>query len=388
MSDFPKVVVSTNKFAPHVGGTSTVWTQWCRFWPARQLTVIAPGLPGCGDFDREALYRVLRCHYPDIPKIRMPWLWTRQALTLIWECLRRRPDLIHFGQIFENGFMGPLLKRWLGIPYMLHTYGEELSLARRVPHLNRLVSRVLKDSAGVTTISHFTESLHTSFGYHKPALLVHPGVDATFPEQASQEDLEKIYRLPPGPRLFTLGRLMERKGHGRVIRLLPQLLQPFPDLHYVIAGVGPHEAQLKNEVRTLGLEANVHFLGCVPERHLAGLMSQSTLFVHPNWVTAEGDVEGFGIVFLEAAICGIPVIGGRSGGVPDSVNDGVNGFLVDSEAELLQQLTRLLSDSELRQTMGQQGRLWAARFGWDVAAQRVWQYSLECIRESQKAHGS
>lgn len=348
-----------------------LWTQWCRHWPAEGLTVLAPGIKGSADFDRRQAYRVIRCGYPDIPKIRMPWLWMHQGL----RCLGQPSEIVHLAHVFENGWVAPFLRR----PYFVHTYAEELALARRVPWLRRLVGRVLNGAAGVTTISRFTQAMHADFGFHGESLLVHPGVDVEVYRPGPGEGLARRLGVPPGPMLFTSGRLMERKGHDSVIRLLPELLPDFPDLQYVIAGVGPYEAALRKLVQDSGLESHVHFLGRVSDADLPVLLREATLFVHPNRVTGKDDVEGFGIVFLEAAASRLAVVGGRNGGVVDAVHDGVNGALVGDECELLAQLRRLLADDAARSKLAAAGPAWAAAFTWQAAARRVWDYTLSRV---------
>ena len=203
--------------------------------------------------------------------------------------------------------------------------------------------------------------------------MVYPGVDTALFHPAEK-------RLGP-PRLLTVGRLMKRKGHDRVLQALPELLKEFPDLRYQVAGVGAYESVLRGIVQCNGLQAHVTFLGKVPDRDLPHLLQETTVFVHPNRTTEEDDVEGFGIVFLEAAACGVPVVGGRSGGVPDAVSDGHNGLLVDDDpAELLEALRRLLRDPNLRQQMGSAGISWARRFTWGKAAQQIWDCAAQCLK--------
>lgn len=375
----PYALVVVSKFAPHAGGTATVWTEWCRHWPAQAFTVVAPAISGSELFDKTQPYRIVRIAYPDIPKLRMPLLWLFLAARGAAMCLWRRPAVVHFQHVFENAFWGPFLRALLGVPYWVHIYGEELPYAGRYPWLKRWVRFVLDRAAGVTTISAYSLGLLREFGYHGPCLLVHPGVNGEQYCPGPATGLLARLGIPQGPTLLTVGRLMERKGQDTVIHVLPRLLEQFPDLHYVIAGMGPDQARLTQLVAQRGLGNRVHFLGRVPDDDLPQLMRECTLFVHPNRVTGTGDVEGFGIVFLEAASCGLPVIGGKTGGTPDSVDDGHSGYLVDPEdsEELVQKLTRLLEDSDLRLAMGQQGRKFAESFRWSKAARLVWEESLK-----------
>ena len=371
------VLLVTSKFAPHAGGTAMMYKHWCENWPPEQLTVIAPRVPGWQAYDREQPFRVVRVAYPNWPKLRMPILWLLLAWQACWFCWRQRPRFVHFGHVFENAFIGPWIRLWFGCPYGVHLAGEELALARRFWWLKAVVVRVLARADLVTAISRYTASLLPDFGYHRPALLVHPAVDAVRFHPGTPDDWFSRERgITGSPLLLTLGRLMKRKGHDQVLRALPELIPEFPDVQYVIAGVGPHEKALRQLTAELGLEERVHFLGLVAEACLPELLRSAQVFVHPNRVLADGDVEGFGIVFLEAAASGVPVIGGDSGGVPDAVEHGVCGFLVKDQAELVQRLRQLLGDDELCRRMGAAGRVWAEGFRWDSAAQAVWEASF------------
>lgn len=373
-----RVLVVTNKFAPHRGGTAVVWENWCQNWPAQDLTVIAPLTPGSREFDASVGYRVIRVWYPDIPKIRMLFVYLMLAFRALLECLATRPSLIHCGQVFETGPVGLVAKRLFKIPYCIHTYGEELVMARRSLWLRALVARTLQEAHMVTSISEYSAKLLNDFAYRGECLIVHPGVDSShyYPGPAGSV-LSDQYSIPEGPKLITVGRLMERKGHTNVIALMPTLLEAFPDLHYIIVGVGPYEVELKRLVTRSKLNSVVHFLGLVPDTVLPEILRECTVFVHPNGVTRTGDIEGFGIVFLEAAATGLPVVGGDSGGVRDAVLDRENGLLVnpDSQEELLEALRLLLSSPEVRRSMGMAGRSWACAHDWTSPAVRVWERS-------------
>jgi phosphatidylinositol alpha-1,6-mannosyltransferase len=154
--------------------------------------------------------------------------------------------------------------------------------------------------------------------------------------------------------LLTVGRLIERKGHDTVIRAMVEIRRAFPDVVYVVAGSGPDEARLRSLATSLDLPSDaVRFVGEVRQDELAVYYSLADVFVMPNRIVGS-DVEGFGLVFLEAALSGRPAIGGRSGGAIDAIVDGVTGLLVDpnSGVAFTEAAHRLLSDSALAGRMG------------------------------------
>jgi phosphatidylinositol alpha-1,6-mannosyltransferase len=376
----------TDKFAPHAGGTAVVWTEWCRHWPAQSLHVVTRRFPGWREFDCRQRYSVSRVPFLDVPKLRMPLLWFRLLARTAAECRRQHPEVLHCGQILETGMGAPWLKRKYGVPYLLHTYGEELSIYCRRPRLRGHLCRILAEASGVTTISAYSAGLlRRMAGYEGPVLLVHPGVDTERFAPGDGNGIRRRLDLGGGPLMVTVSRLMRRKGHDRVLEALPRIRERFPALRYAIAGTGPDEPRLRRLVREQRLEECVTFLGRVTAEDLVSLMQAADLFVHPNRDLENGDVEGFGIVFLEASACGTPVIGGNSGGAPDAIRDGVNGFLVEPNdvGQLADRVIFLLEDAALRERMGAAGREWAMQFRWDTAAARVWDLSVQAAASAR-----
>lgn len=310
----------------------------------------------------------------------MPLLW----VTLFFETLRaiwvRKPDVIHCAQIIETGWIGYLCKRIFGIPYIVHFYGEEIRIHRQRFLPRFLQSLVLKHASGVSVLTRFTDQLlreHT--GYAGATTLAYPGVD-----------LESFGPLPgcersSRPVLLTLGRLMERKGHDRVLEAVARLRVDFPDLEYLIVGGGPYEATLRSQVAGLGLSDCVKFLGRLPHAEVLRLLNSSNIFVHPNRELANGDVEGFGIVFLEASACRLPVIGGDSGGAREAIQDGISGFLVDPQDvdQIVDRVAQLLRSPQLWTAMSEAGPDWAAQFTWDRSSRALWELTLRALNPLQ-----
>ncbi len=192
------------------------------------------------------------------------------------------------------------------------------------------------------------------------------------------------------PTVLSVGRLVRRKGFDRTIEALPTVLRRFPNLRYEIVGAGPDEAYLRAQVRKLGLEDHVAFLGPIDDEAVARAYSRAWCFVLPTRNLAGGDVEGFGIVYLEAAMAGLPSIGGHSCGAEDAIEDGKSGLLVDGDdsRQIAQAILSLFEDPERAREMGEYGRERAeSEFTWERVAARIVE-SLSAARVTTPAKTS
>ena len=188
--------------------------------------------------------------------------------------------------------------------------------------------------------------------------MLHPGFPPAPPLPEDEVRAARArYGLDGKLVLLTVARLVRHKGHDQVLRTLALLDGRYGDVVYLIVGAGQERASLERQVAALGLASQVRMLGALPWREVERLYQACDVFVMPS--RQEGtDVEGLGMVYLEAGLRGKPVIGGRSGGIPDAVRDGETGFLVDPSdpEDLARALGRLLSDEGLRRRMGENGR--------------------------------
>jgi phosphatidylinositol alpha-1,6-mannosyltransferase len=185
--------------------------------------------------------------------------------------------------------------------------------------------------------------------------------------------------------ILTVGNLVSRKGHDMVIRALSKLRDRLPNVTYLIVGDGPYRDQIEKVSKDVGVRDHVVFAGQIPSEDLPHVYAISDVFAMPSRDQSEAcDVEGFGLVFLEANACGKPVIGGRCGGMPDAIVDGVTGFLVNPEdpEDIAIALRRLLTDSNLANRLGRQGYSRVVRdFTWPQVGTRV-QGILDSIGKS------
>lgn len=243
-------------------------------------------------------------------------------------------------------------------------HGRELLLnpAEKIPGLRHLYDYWRRRSVTgcdlLFPVSNYTASLLRSLGVRNDRIHVVPnGTDPNRFQPQDEPGIRDSLRLNDAPMLLTVGRLVPRKGIDTVLEALPTIADSAPDVHYVIAGTGPDQSRLKSMVERLGLQSRVHFVGYVDHDQLPAYYSAADVFVMPARNNPP-DVEGFGIVFLEANACGTPVIGARSGGITDAIQDGETGFLVppDDPSALATSAITLLTNPTEANALGKRGR--------------------------------
>jgi phosphatidylinositol alpha-1,6-mannosyltransferase len=268
--------------------------------------------------------------------------------------------------------------RRAGIPYALVVHGAEVLL----PLYGRLPDWRREDFARADWVlanSHATADLAVErLGLPRRPIVISVASPSRPPEDEVNRraaSLRERLGLPKPPVLLSVGRLIRRKGFDLVMRAVAELSAEFPDLSYVIAGQGAERDALEELARTLGIAERIRMVGQVDDLTKWALYQISDVFVMPNRLLEGTDWEGFGIVFVEAALSRRPSIAGRTGGTADAVADEQSGLLVDPERpeQLTAALRRLLRDGALRQRLGETGEHIAhARFSGEVVADRLW----------------
>ncbi|NTV45650.1 MAG: glycosyltransferase family 4 protein [Chlorobiales bacterium] len=240
-----------------------------------------------------------------------------------------------------------------------------LEVTRKMSWLKRRwMVQTLNAADAIISVSQFTrKQVLDHYPVNPDKVLVLPnGVDSEyFCPGANTTALRKKFKLEGKKVILTLARLIERKGHDKVIEAMPKVIQKVPDAHYLISGTpkGEYYERLLKLIEALGLRDNVTFVGYIPAEEMNQYYNLCDVYIMPSReLEGVGDTEGFGITYLEANACEKPVIGGRSGGVVDAIVDGKTGYLVDplSVDEIGEKLSLLLSDSELATRLGKSGR--------------------------------
>jgi phosphatidylinositol alpha-1,6-mannosyltransferase len=286
------------------------------------------------------------------------------------------------GELVAGGWLAGACRRLFGLRTVIYVHGEEISTRTRYDEGRQRRRRALAAADGVVAVSRFTrDQLTDGFGVpHDKIELVSNGVDlARFVPTHRSEQLVVRYGLQGRRVLLSVSRLYARKGVDRVIECLPTVLQRIPDLVYLIVGEGSYRPTLERLVAEHNLRGTVVFAGAVPDFELTDHYGVGEVFVMANREMPDGDTEGFGLVFLEANACGLPVIAGRAGGSVDAVTDQVNGILVDgNEAPAIAMaIIRMFEDNQLRERLRAGGVDVARASGWD---RRVEQFLRFCDR--------
>jgi phosphatidyl-myo-inositol dimannoside synthase len=386
-----KVLILAGSFPPRRGGVPQSLAALCRHFDPAKIAVLTSKVPGDAEADQALPYPVFR-HDPAISKnlvsgapVRLGWGLARYFGTLLRVVRRVRPDVIFsFNCGLQDVASGVALRMALRIPYAAYVHGEDIPTPVRCLKKDHLRLPLLGRADLILTNSDFSLKRIEALGYGAgKTRIISAGISTDLFAPGDGAEMRRELGIgAEDPVLLTVGRLDLRKGHDVVIGALPLLRQEFPALRYVIVGEGPEREKLAALAREKGVAERVLFAGFQPDERLRAYYRVCDVFVMHNR-TLWNDVEGFGLVFLEAGACGKPVIGGRSGGVVDAIIHGKTGFLVapDDSQALIQALQTLLRDSALRREMGLAGRRRAVEeFSNRGQAAKMWQAFTELAR--------
>lgn len=362
-----KILMLTDSFLPHAGGSREYYYNLYRHlaeFEDTRVTIATKKVPGWEEFDCRASsdsFGIVRWLKPlstwrlqELPKGLGPFLHAA------WHVYKENPTILHAGDLYPQGVSALILKRMTGLPYIAYCHGEDIALTDRYKYQPHMRNRIYRGADAVIANAEFARKSLLRIGIAESRIVkITPGVDLErFSPRPVREDLIDKWNLKGKKIVLTVARLISRKGHDLVLRAMARLTRELPDAVYLIVGRGPEEQRLKNLAAELGIMDSVRFAGHVPEESLPDCYNLCDVFAMLNREEANGDLEGFGMVFLEASAMGKPVIGGRSGGTADAILEGKTGFRVDASQldELTAALRTLLTDTNLRCQLGNAGK--------------------------------
>ncbi|WP_342659392.1 GDP-mannose-dependent alpha-(1-6)-phosphatidylinositol monomannoside mannosyltransferase [Rhodococcus ruber] len=369
----PRTLLVTNDFPPRPGGIQSYLQAFAAQVPPDDLVVYAPRWRGDSHvtFDARQPFEVVR--HPTTLMLPTPAV-ARRAARLMTD---RGCETVWFGAAAPLALLAPGLRRAGARRIVASTHGHEVGWSM-VPAGRRALRRIGNTTDAVTYVSRYTRGRFASaFGPGAGLEHLPSGVDTEVfrPDPAARADLRARYRLGDRPTVLCLSRLVPRKGQDMLIRALPEIRRRVDGAVLVIVGGGPYHDRLRRLARTVGVEDHVVITGGVPAAELAAHHTLADVFAMPCRTRGAGlDVEGLGIVYLEASATGVPVVAGRSGGAPETVREGETGVVVDgtSVAAVAAAVADLLADRDRAAAMGAAGRAWVgAEWRWDVLGEKL-----------------
>ncbi|ATE53038.1 glycosyltransferase family 4 protein [Actinosynnema pretiosum] len=369
----PRTLLVTNDFPPRPGGIQGYLHELVTRLP--DVVVYAPSWDSPSgshpEFDAAQPFPVVR--HPTSLMLPTPDVLRRAADVLRAE----RCDSVWFGAAAPLALLGPALRKAGARRVVASTHGHEVGWSM-LPGARQALRRIGSTSDVVTFVSRYTRSRFAA-AFGPDAALEHlpPGVDTSVfaPDPAARAELRARYRLGDRPVVVCVSRLVPRKGQDVLVRALPEIRRRVPGAALLLVGGGPHRGALERLARESGVADDVVLTGSVPWSELPAHYNAGDVFAMPCRTRGRGlDVEGLGIVYLEASATGLPVVAGRSGGAPETVRDGVTGHVVDGrEVRAVAEATAaLLADPGLAAKLGQAGREWVSdRWRWDDMAARL-----------------
>ena len=369
-----KILCVTNDFGPRAGGIETFIIGLIERLPKGSVIVYTSAQDKSEPYDQQWLdgygVEVIR----DKARILLPTPGVAYCVSALIK--DRGIKTAFFGAAAPLGLLAPVLRRAGVMKIIALTHGHEVwwskvwpftwamkSIARNVDHLTYL---------GEFTRQAISQTINSSA--QSAMVKIAPGIDTEHFAPTDSSELTSELGLTDKKVIVSVGRLVHRKGQDVLIEAMPHLLKEIPDAHLVLIGEGPYRGYLETRVKNLGIDSKVTFIGRITYVDLPRYICLGEVFVMPSRSRLAGlEVEGLGIVYLEASACGLPVIAGNSGGAPDAVVQGVTGLVVNGKDQqaVATSIATLLNDQENAREMGRKGREWVVeQWRWEIWSEK------------------
>ncbi len=372
-----RLLVISELFLPTKGGTTVWYDAVYRRMGGKGVHIITADVPDAAAIDR--------IHPNSIHRVGLKRVWWLKPESLgmylkmlgksLLVAFRNKFDAVHGARALPEGLVAWIMARLLRKPLVVYCHGEELSTWGRGRKFRTMLWVYRHADANIANSEYTLEEM-VKLGVRRETItLIYPGVDTErFRPGLPCEDLKQSIGLQAGQHLIlSVGRLVRRKGFDQVIRAIPELVKQGIDAHYALIGIGEDWDYLSDLAKELGVSERLHLLGHVSPEDLPRWYNASDVFVMANR-EINGDTEGFGMVFLEAAACGKPAIAGDAGGTGAAVVDGETGFRVDGNcvAAVSTALLAVLNNTNLAAHMASTGLARAqTEFSWDSVAEKT-----------------
>lgn len=375
-NDKPCALVITELFMPTKGGTAVWFDEVYRRLGGKCIHIITSLVPGSGKHDSDHPNSIHRLNLK-----RYRWMKPESLLMYIklflysFKVAFAEPiTTVHAGRVLPEGMIALLVGRAFRKSVVVYAHGEEIT-TWITPLKSRMLSFVYRSVDKVIANSDYTKKLLVDMKVKPERIeLIYPGVDTNrFRPDMDARKLKQRIQADHSKLILSVGRLTRRKGFDQVIRSIPYLTDRAIDVHYAIIGIGEDMGYLEEMSEELGISDRVHLLGHVDPEELPLWYNAADVFAMPNR-EVNGDTEGFGMVFIEAAACGVPSVAGNAGGTGSAVIHGETGYRVDGDQlkQVATVLEKMLTENELTARLGARA-LERAReeFSWEAIALRT-----------------
>lgn len=371
-----KTLIITLEFPPQVGGIATYVHDLADTLDPEKVIVLAPG--GTDEFataeqkaqwDAKQKYKIIRKKML-FPKFLWP-RWIPLVFQVIGIVRKEKIKIIFVQHVLPVGYVGIIMKKVFGVPFLLFSHGTDLIAGTNTAWKKKMVTKVSKVAEQVIFNSNSLQDrfLRVLPQFEKKSFVLYPCPESSFLESPPREvidNLRRQYALEGKQVLLTVSRLDEGKGFLHLIRYMPKILESVPNLVWFIIGGGWKRDMIMNAIIKNNLQNIVRFVGEIPHEQLPPYFYTSDVFVlltHPD----EGKEEGLGLVFLEASAAGLPIVAGRSGGVPEAVLDQDTGLVVEAlnKEQVVPAVLKLLQEKAYARQLGMSAKARMVRdFNW------------------------
>jgi phosphatidylinositol alpha-1,6-mannosyltransferase len=368
------VLFVTNDFGPRAGGIETFVIGLIERRPFGQTIVYTSAQTGSEEYDKvwksDFGVTVIR----DRAKILLPT--PRVARNLARIIKESNIQIAAFGAAAPLGLLSASMKKAGVRKTVALTHGHEVWWAKVFP-FNCALRKIGTSVDSLTYLGEFTKqaiSQSLTKASAQKMVKIAPGIDVEHFSPQDSSQLRRELMLEEKRVIVSVGRLVHRKGQDHLIQAMPEILKSVPSAHILMVGQGPYLSHLKKLVQELNLLDHVSFIGRIQYAQLPQYICAGDIFAMPSRSRFFGlEVEGLGIVYLEASACGLPVIAGSSGGAPDAVLEGVTGVVVDGgdNQDIAAAAIKMLNDLDGSKAMGLAGRDWIIKnWGWEIWSER------------------
>ena len=364
-----KLLLITIDFPPQTGGVANYLANFSKNLSADNLFVLANKHEYSQHFDGQQPYKIIR------ENLYYKYLWPKwlKTFALAKKIIKKEKiEQLIISHILPMGYLALMLK----LPFIVILHGYDIMNAQKSSWKKYWAIKILAQAKHIIVNSHHTQNQVLNLGINQNKITIVYPCPNIKPEQLNEHEKQTIKNeldLHHKKILLSVGRLVTRKGFDKVIETLPEVIKQIPNLIYIIVGNGPDKGRLEKLAEDLKVRGNLIITEDIPNSNLPAFYDLADIFIMPARQIDE-DVEGFGIVYLEANLFGKPVIAGKSGGVEDAVIDNQTGILVNPEnvQEIVQTILKLFSEPELANKLGVQGKERVLReFQWLIQIEKI-----------------